>query len=230
MSIHESEAGEPGGEDPRLNRILDLLESMDGRMSRLEGQVSELSRSKQPPAAGADDPQAPAAPAKGQLVDALTAPDTVATLSRILSRLDIVEQALMMADQLPDLAAGAAETIDGVLVAAADSGIDLDGRLQASVALAERLTDPTTAEALLAVLDKAPELVQLTDALVASGIGSQQVVDLVGSTSLAVAETRAAGPAPVGAFGAARSLFDKDVQRVLGFVVHFAQVVGRRLK
>ena len=229
MSTHE--AGQAAPVDPRLDRILELMESMDARMTRLEGQVAQLSEAT-PPAPAPPPFSAEVATqqqAKAQLVEALTAPDTVATLTRLLARLDVVEQTLVMADQLPDLAAGAVETVEGVFAAAAETDIDLDGRLRATVALTERLTDPTTIEALLAVLEKAPELVRLTDALVASGIGDAQLAGLVSSTGLAVTQTQAARPAPVGAFGAVQSLFDRDVQRALGFFIHFAKTLGGRL-
>ena len=80
-------------------------------------------------------------------------------------------------------------------------------------------------EALLLALDKAPELLRLTEA-----VADAQLVELAGSTRLAVAETQKARPAPVGAFGVLASLFDRDVQRALGVAIHLAQGFGRRME
>jgi len=182
MPFHELEPGAVADGDPRLNRILDLLESMDGRMSRLEGQVAELTHTTQlAPAfvAGVTDTvdhHIAAAAERGvdvdahvrssvQLVEALTEPATVATVSRMLDRMDLIEQSLAVAEQLPDMAAGAVDTVDRLILAASESGIDIDARLRASLALAERLTDPTTVEALLQVTEHAPQLAEATAAL-----------------------------------------------------------------
>jgi len=182
MPFQELEPGAVGDGDPRLNRILDLLESMDGRMCRLEGQVAELTEVTQlAPAllAGVTDTvdhHVTAASERGvdvdahvrssvQLVEALTAPATVATVSRMLDRMDVIEQSLSVAEQLPGLAAGAVDTVDRLIASAAASGINIDARLRASLALAERLTDPTTVEALLTVTEQAPQLAEVTAAL-----------------------------------------------------------------
>lgn len=382
MSFEELEPDAMGNGDPRLNRILDLLESMDGRMSRLEEQLTELTGPPQVEPSvltgvtESVDQHVAEASERGvdvdahvrssmQLIEALTEPATVATLSRMLDRMDVIEHSVRGVEQLPGLAAGAADTAERLVASAKASGIDLDARFRASVAIAERLTDPATAEALLtvteyapqiaqatvalsqvpdlvsgaidtvdsairqldasgfdldarfrgvvlaaerftdptvlsalitladktpqleealaiaerlpgmvaaamdtfdglaaqvaergidvderlaltlqaaesltdpviihllqAVLAKGPELTLLVDTLLESGVLEKEAVDLAGSTGRAVVQTRSATPAPVGALGAAFSIFDKDVQRSLGFAIHFAQRFGRTL-
>ena len=171
MSLEELEPGAMPDGDPRLNRMLALLESMDDRMSRLEGQVAELTQTGPAVVAGVTDTIDSAvarAAERGidvdarlrssvELVEALTEPRTVEVMGRLVDRIELVDQSLMMLEQVPDLAAGAVDTVDRLVAAAAASGIDIDARLRASLTLAERLTNPDTVEALLALTHHADQ-------------------------------------------------------------------------
>ncbi len=161
MSLDPSPPEGAPSDDPPLARMLSLLESMDARMSRLEARMAELrpppsdtaTAQTGPVGADAGSPDGPAA-----LVAALSQPETVAVMLRLIDRIDMVDASLSSIAQVPDLAAGAVDTVDRLVAAARASGIDLDGRLQASLALAERLSDPETVEALLKLTDHVGEL------------------------------------------------------------------------
>ena len=177
MSLEELEPGAMPDGDPRLNRMLALLESMDARMSRLEGQVAELTTAAPAVVASVTDTIDGAitkAAERGidvdarlhaslSLVESLTEPRTVEVVGRLVDRIELVDQGLTVLQQVPDLTAGAVDTVDRLVAAAAASGIDIDLRLRASLALAERLTDPDTVEALLALTDRASDAAQAVE-------------------------------------------------------------------
>ena len=148
MSLDPSTSDGAPSDDPRLTRMLSLLESMDARMSRLEAQVAEL---RVRPGAGPRSEADAEGPKDGRevLIAALTEPKAVEGMVRLIERIDMIDESLASIAQVPDLAAGAVDTVDRLVVAARESGIDLDGRLQATMALAERFSDPETVEALL---------------------------------------------------------------------------------
>ena len=192
----ELEPGAIADGDPTA-RILALLESMDGRLSRLEGAVEGLQQATAlAPAVVAGvtdtiDQHAAAARARGidvdahvqgsvKLAEALTRPEVVATLGRMVDRLDTVDAALQVAAQLPGMAAGAVDTVDGLIAAARAEGIDIDARLRASLTLVERMSAPETVEALLALtdrLDTAQEALAIADQLPGMAAGVIDTVD-----------------------------------------------------
>ena len=59
MSLEEPESGLPLASDPHLVRVLTLLESMDERLSRLEGQLAQLGTPAAPSVAPATSSAAP---------------------------------------------------------------------------------------------------------------------------------------------------------------------------
>ena len=113
MSLAEPDAAHSAEADDRLDRVLVLLESMDSRLSRLEAQVAHGTGTTAP--SSPDVLQVPA-----RLSAALAEPDTVEALVRILDRLDHIDQSLVAMAQLPDLAAGAVDTVDRVMMAAGE--------------------------------------------------------------------------------------------------------------
>lgn len=179
MSIEELEPGALPEGDPRLNRMLSLLESMDARMSRLEGQVAELTQTAPAVVASVTDTIDSAVSQAADrgidvdarirssltLVEALTEPRTVEVVGRLVERIEMVDQSLVVMEQLPDLAAGAVDTVDRLIAAASASGIDIDLRLRASLALAERLTNPDTVDALLTLTERAGEAAEAAEVL-----------------------------------------------------------------
>ncbi len=96
------------------------------------------------------------------LAEKLTEPQTVKVLSTLIDRLDQLEELAELADQLPGMTATAADTIDDALTRAADRGVVFDEHAREGLMLLEKMTEPKTAAALGAVLDRAEHLERLS--------------------------------------------------------------------
>lgn len=96
-----------------------------------------------------------------QLAETLTEPETTAVLTRLIDRLDQLEAIAQMADRLPGASAAAVDTLDEALTRAAERGVVFDERVRVGLRLLERMTEPRTAQALGAVLDRADRLERL---------------------------------------------------------------------
>ncbi|HKL88149.1 MAG TPA: hypothetical protein VJ884_04020, partial [Salinibacter sp.] len=90
-----------------------------------------------------------------QLAEKLTEPHTVEVLTALIDRLDRLEQLAELADQLPDAAMVTVDSIDDALTRAADRGVVVDERAREGLMLLEKMTEPETAAALGAVIDRA---------------------------------------------------------------------------
>lgn len=102
------------------------------------------------------------------LQERLQDPETAAALNRILDRLDTLESAIdrlsSMMEKAPGLVSMAVDTVDDEVARAADAGVDIDARLRAGMALAERITDPATMaklDQLITLAERAPDLVSM---------------------------------------------------------------------
>lgn len=98
-----------------------------------------------------------------QLAERLTEPETVEILTALIDRLDQLEQLAALADQLPDATMVAVDSIDEALTRAAERGVVLDERAREGLVLLEKMTEPDTAKALGAVLDRAEHLERLAE-------------------------------------------------------------------
>ena len=81
------------------------------------------------------------------IAEKLTTPEMVAKLDALLD----------MADQAPLMAAMVGDMVDETVRSAAAKGINIEERLQAGLALTERLTDPATLASLNQLLDMAEQ-------------------------------------------------------------------------
>lgn len=106
------------------------------------------------------------------LSERLAEPDTAAALNRLLDRLDVIEKTLdtaaVAARQGPGMASMFADVADDFALRAQDRGIDIDERLSAALALAEKLTAPRTMAVLSGLLDRIDQIekvVELADKL-----------------------------------------------------------------
>jgi uncharacterized protein YjgD (DUF1641 family) len=97
-----------------------------------------------------------------RLAEKLTEPETVDVLTTLIDRLDRLEQLADWADQLPEAAKVTADSIDDALTRAAERGVVPDERAREGLMLLEKLTEPDTAAALGALLDRADHLEQLS--------------------------------------------------------------------
>jgi uncharacterized protein YjgD (DUF1641 family) len=161
------------------------------------------------------------------LVERMSAPETVEALLALTDRLDTVAQSLELADQLPGIAAGVVDTLDGIAASLDARGIRIDERAGLLLTAAEKLTDPAIIGLLQKVLERSDDLGRLVDTLLESGIFEEHAVRVVGISGQALADTKLAQPAPVGAFGALRAMGEPEVQRALGFALQFARSFGR---
>jgi uncharacterized protein YjgD (DUF1641 family) len=148
------------------------------------------------------------------LAEKLTEPETVEVLSGLIDRLDRLEQVAALADDLPDATMVAAETIDDALTRAADRGVVVDERAREGLRLLEQMTEPDTAAALGAVLDRADQLEHLAELADTAPEAIATVVDIL-DAEYARISARGADPEQVlrqtvGALGRLGDLFRTD--------------------
>lgn len=106
------------------------------------------------------------------LQERINEPETAERLSRLLDRLESIENTLNRVEQAvaqgPALVSSFADIADDVADRAHESGIDIDERIRVSLALVEKLTEPATVAAITGLLermDKITEMASLLDDL-----------------------------------------------------------------
>jgi uncharacterized protein YjgD (DUF1641 family) len=123
-----------------------------------------------------------------RLAEKLTEPETVDVLTALLDRLDRLEQLAALADQVPDAAMITVDSIDEALTRAAERGVVLDERAQEGLVLLEKMTEPDTAQALGAVLDRAEHLERLSELAASAPDVIATVVDMLDAEYARAAE------------------------------------------
>jgi len=174
---------------------LDTIERAVDALDRLEEQLPDAVRT------GADvlDEELTRAAERGvvfderagealRLAEKLTEPDTVDVLTRLIDRLDRLEALASMADQLPDAAMVAVDSVDDALTRAAERGVVIDERAREGLTLLEKMTEPETAAALGAVLDRAEHLERLSALAEEAPDAIATVVDMLDSEYARAAE------------------------------------------
>jgi len=154
-----------------------------------------------------------------QLTERLTAPQTVNTLTRLMNRMDDIDQLIDLADQAPGMANMMVDMFDDAYRAAEASGQDPELVLR------------RTAEALseLSAFVGSNEF----NALKNSGILNPQAVSVVGKAGDALADCRREcgdEPPKMGLWGLFKALRDPDTRRALGFLTTFGKHFGRKLQ
>jgi hypothetical protein len=154
-----------------------------------------------------------------RLADRLTAPRTMAAVSALLDRLDLVERAVQLADRAPGYVAMAVDSADEILRDANDAGIDVAAGLTRGASAAIRFG------ALMG-----PDEVRSLEAVFRSGMLAPGAVRVIGGAGAAIAAAAAEEPSQVGLVEAFRALRHADVRRALGFLlrvaVHFGRTIG----
>ena len=172
-----------------LNRLLDRLDTVERAIDTIERLETQLPGGLATAADVADDELTRAAD-RGVVLDEragealtlaekLTEPETVEVLTRLIDRLDQLEELAALADQLPGLTAAAVDTMDDALTRAADRGVVVDERAREGLQLLETLTEPETAEALGRLLDQSDRLAQLADLAETAPEALATVVDIL---------------------------------------------------
>ncbi|MEI2611558.1 MAG: DUF1641 domain-containing protein [Candidatus Promineifilaceae bacterium] len=147
-----------------LGRLLDRLERVESAVNRLADLV-EQAPGMAAMAGDALDEAARRAAANGvdieeRLKVALTLAEKF-TDPVLVAKLD---QLMALADQAPGMVAMAGDAVDEMMGRAAAHGVDVEQRLKAALALAEKLTDPermAKLEQLLALADQAPAMLAM---------------------------------------------------------------------
>ncbi len=247
------EGGSPGGVagdgmsqaafSPGEQAILTALGQVHGRLDRLEARIGVVEgelRAGLGIVGDSVDQEVGRLYAQGVDVDArlrsarrlligASAPEVTEPLLRLLDRLrehpERLQAAISFVEGLPGLAAMTGDTLDGFAEQVAQTGTPLDTRIKGALALAEQATRPESVRAMQRLLDRLDVLETLT----ASAVFEPHSVDVVGQAGKALVETREAHPAPMGLFGALSAVGRPDIQRALGFLIHFGERFGRAL-
>ena len=126
---------------------------------------------------------------------------------------------IALAQQAPAAVAVLMDSFDEVMRTAGDRGIDVERGVLNGAEAALRFGATMDAQ-------KVREL----DALLNSGVLAPGTLRIIGELGRALTETAAAPRAASGLLGLLRALREPDVQRALGFLVTFAERLGRRLR
>jgi uncharacterized protein YjgD (DUF1641 family) len=149
------------------------------------------------------------------LLEQATAPETV----------QVLKESLALAHSAPKLAATIVDTLDSLAARAAEAGIDVDERTRDLLIALERLTSPTAISVLTDLLNRADVLRGFLD----SGLLDPATVSVVSRAGRALAMAASESTPRVGAWGAVRALGDRNVQKAVGFALHFAARLGAAL-
>lgn len=160
----------------------------------------------------------------------LEGPDARAILDalrRIEDRLDRVEALAVKASA--DAKGGLAiigDTFDGLMGRMQAAGIDPDERLRNLLAAADKLSSTRV----LALLDAALSRADAIRMVLESGILDPHAVAVMSKAGSALADAAAHPHGPVGVFGLLRAMSSRELQWASGFLVGFAETLGRAIR
>jgi uncharacterized protein YjgD (DUF1641 family) len=160
-----------------------------------------------------------------RILERVTAPDNLQRLDRLLDRVSALASLLESAGQVPGLIGAGVDLLDEWMERLAEAGIDVDERGRILAQALERLTSPEALDVLRTLLARVDVIRGVLD----SGVLDAEPVAIVGKAGEGLARTAKADPPSVGPFALLRALRDPDIQRSLGFVLHFARIFGRSL-
>lgn len=214
------------------------LEELESRLARLEGALDRLTSALgQLPAAVAsftdfvDELDRAGFDLNGRVqgslrvLERLTEPETLQHLERLLERVSALAPLVESARHAPELLAAGVDVIDEWMGRLADSGIDVDERARILAQALERLTSPEALDVLRTLFSRSDVIRGFLD----SGVLDPEPLAVVGKAGEGLAQTAKVSPPPVGPMALWKALRDPDVQRSLGFAIHFARVFGRSL-
>ncbi len=143
----------------RLERLLDVLEAAPAAVAMATDTADALFR--QAAARGVDlDERARVAL---EVAERLSAPETARALTRLAEKASALEPLVEMAAGAPTFLAGVTDLIDERLLLAVESGVDVDARIQAALALADKVSAPETLGVLGRLVDRLDTLEPLLD-------------------------------------------------------------------
>ena len=156
-----------------LSRLLDRLDTIERTVDALERLERQWPMALQTAADTLDDELTRAAD-RGVVFDErarealtiaekLTKPETADTITRLIDRLDRLEEIAEWADQIPGTVATGVDVLDDALTRAADRGVVVDERVRRGLLLLERLTEDETAAALERLLGRTDDIDRLAE-------------------------------------------------------------------
>ena len=217
----------------KLSGIIEMSEQLPGIMSMLTDMVDEGYKTA---ANNGVDVESRLSSALA-LAEKLTAPEMVEKLNGIIE----------MSDQLPGIMSMVTDMVDEGYKNAAENGVDIEGRLNQALSLAEKLTAPemvAKVEGLMQLADQAPGVIAMVVDMVdegaadlqkndtisqLSGLMNPQTLKMLGQISQALSDTQNQKPEKIGPFGAFRALRDPNMQQATGFLLNFGKNFGKSL-
>jgi uncharacterized protein YjgD (DUF1641 family) len=208
--------------------ILAALDKVMTRLDALEAKVDGLGGGT---AAVASDP----------LSRKLADPHVAEALARILDRVDTLDSATRVlqnvSERAPLFVDGGASMVEAFMSQAEADGIDVFARGFQGAALLEKASRPEMLELVDGLLDQGDTLRRLLEVtatpdfqrLVDGGLLDAAVIATAGSATTALVETRKLGFEPVGLFGTLGKLGDPDVKKAMGFLFALAKRFGAAL-
>jgi uncharacterized protein YjgD (DUF1641 family) len=198
-------------------RPADAMARIEARLARIEAMLSRVEQAAEPlpgMVAAAGDAIDEIATTYGEpdarlqqataLVERLTRPET----------LEMLQQALDVAESMPGMMAAAVDAVDELAAQAAARGVDLETLMHQLVDTAQGMTRLATS----------PEVQQLLE----SDMMSKGALTALSSAARALAVAREDdGPTKVGIFGAMGAMRDPDVQKAVAFGLRFARGFGQ---
>lgn len=205
----------------RLESALDRLTSLLGRLPAAIASFTDMIDGLDEAGLGLNER------VQGSLrvLERVTAPDNLQRLEILLDRVSAIMPLLESAKQVPGLVGAGVDVLDEWMERLAASGIDVDERGRILAQALERLTSPEALDVLRTLLARVDVIRGFLD----SGVLDAEPVAIVGKAGEGLARTAKANPASVGPFALLRALRDPDIQRSLGFAIHFARIFGRSL-
>ena len=215
------------------DRSLELLESIEARLQRLEARLAPLDAVPDVVATGVNVFDSNVARLQDEGIDLderlralmptlerLTRPETLATL----------QAATDMLDEAPNLVATITDVADGVIRRLQEDGIDVDARLRSFVKAADMLSRPRVIELLTFVDERGSSILTTVQTLLDAGVFEAKPVQTISAAADALAGASGEDHAPVGAWALLRSLSDPDVARAVSFGREFARRFGSGLQ
>jgi hypothetical protein len=144
-------------------------------------------------------------------LERLTTPDNLRAISGLSAQLSTLN---MLAQQAPGFAAMTVDMVDELYAAIGQQGVDLEATAKQGLVAFRNFVTLLQSNEVKALLD--------------SGMLDPQTLQVMGAAANALVctqrEPRRAGPLEL-----ARALFDRNIQRTLGFALGFAERFGRNL-
>ena len=195
---------------PRLHRVAELATTFDDTVAMGVDVADDWVQQE----LGGDELDRRLGAAKQALL-VLTAPDVLASLTRMAVQAPDLERLVSLGASFDDTVAMAVDVADG-WIRDQVGGDSLDARLGSLGAAAIAFTEPDVLQTLRTLAELAPRLV-----------GTARIAaDLEGLLSTAASSLEEPAE-PVGFFGLLSALRDPEIQRGLGRVLHLTRLLGR---